>query len=51
MTKVNKVQAVLTDDETTELIKEASLQQRSISNLARKYINDGVKRDKEARKA
>ena len=49
MTKVSRVQAVITSDENAELIKEASIQQRPISNLIRKYINEGVKRDKETR--
>ena len=51
MTKVNKIQAVVTIDENIELIKEASFQQRTVSNLVRKYINEGIKRDKSARKA
>lgn len=46
MTKVNRVQAVITQDENSQLIKEADLQQRTVSNLIRKYIIDGVKRDK-----
>lgn len=49
MTKVTRVQAVLTNDEAADLIKEASLQQRPVSNLIRKYINECVKRDKSER--
>ena len=50
MTKVNKIQVVMTLEENAELIKEAAGQQRTISNLARKYINEGVKRDINSRK-
>lgn len=49
MTKVNRIQSVITQDENSQLIREAGHQQRAISNLVRKYINEGVKRDKEAR--
>jgi len=49
MTKVNKIQVVLTTEEQGLLIKEAHKQQRTISNLARKYINEGVKRDMEVK--
>lgn len=49
MTKVTKVQTVITTDEKARLIKEASLQQRPLSNLTRKYINEGVKRDEDIR--
>lgn len=49
MTKVSRVQSVITQDENSELIKEAGYQQRTVSNLIRKYINEGVKRDKEVR--
>ncbi len=49
MTKVNRVQAVITHDEMSDLIKESSFQKRTISNMIRKYIIEGVKRDFELR--
>lgn len=45
MAKVSKIQVVMTSEEIANLIKEAAHQQRPISNLARKYINEGIKRD------
>ncbi len=47
MTKVKRIQAVITDDEMLDLAKEAFIQKRTISNLIRKYVVDGVKRDKD----
>lgn len=46
MTKVRRVQSVITNDEQSELIKEAAYQKRNISSLIRKYITDGTKKDK-----
>lgn len=45
MTKVKRIQSVITEDEQSDLIKEAWFQKRNISSLVRKYIVDGTNRD------
>ncbi len=50
MTKVKRVQSVITDEELSDLIKQSGIQKRKLSNLIRKYIVDGVKRDETEQK-
>lgn len=45
MTKIKRIQSVITEDEQSDLIKEAWFQKRNISSLVRKYIVDGTNRD------
>lgn len=48
--KVNKIQVVLDDGTLIEFKKQAKKQSRSESNLARKYIVEGLNRDKQDKK-
>lgn len=42
MTKVSRVQAVITSDEHSSLIKEAAKQKRTVSSLIRWLITEGL---------
>jgi len=44
MTKVSRVQSVITSDEHAKLIKEAAKQKRTVSNLIRRILIDGLKK-------
>lgn len=48
--KKNRVQAVLPDDAVVRFEKQAALQGRTESNLARIYIMDGLKKDEDKQK-
>lgn len=50
MTKNIKEQIVLSEDESLRLLKESKKQDRSKSNLGRRYILDGLKKDEEKSK-
>lgn len=48
--KQNRIQVVLPDGMVEKFSNEAKKQKRSKSNLARKYIVDGLQKDEEEKK-
>ena len=50
MAKNVKEQIVLSEDEAKRLYTEAKKQDRSKSNLGRRYILEGLKKDEEVKK-
>ena len=45
----NKTNITFTDEEFKALKEESKIQERPLANLGRKYINEGVRKDKKDR--